>query len=299
MNSTPSSSPLAASLPHAAAPVPRPGSSLYHALRSSPPALRPALQVWLQWWHEVSRIPLEVSDAGVAETKLRWWAQEVRDSLAGQPHHPLMQARAALPPLAEPHVWPELALWTQQIDGLIQLVHQTRWLDDAALQRHNRMSTGAALEGAACILGASSVAARSAACLLGTGLRQSHQVARLGLDARLGWVNVAIEVLQTHDVKAHQLSKPDAAQAPAGWPGLLQHLTDQARASIEQGLAAIEALPAAEYEALLPLRVLAHIHLTQLQEIAGKGDRILHERVLLTPLRKWWIGQRVRWGWLR
>ena len=299
MNSTPSPSPLAAPLAHAAAPVPRPGSSLYYALRSSPPALRPALQMWLQWWHEVSRIPLEVSDAGVAETKLQWWAQEVRDSLAGQPHHPLMQARAALPALAEPSIWPELALWTQQLEGLIHLVHQTRWLDDAALQRHNRMSTGAALEGAACILGTSSVAARSAACLLGTGLRQSHQVARLGLDARLGWVNVAIDVLQTHDVKAHQLSKPDAAQAPAGWPGLLQHLTEQARASIEQGLAAIQALPPAEVEALLPLRVLAHIHLTQLQEIAGKGDRILHERVLLTPLRKWWIGQRVRWGWLR
>lgn len=295
MNSTPSPSALAAS----AAPVPRPGSSLYHALRSAPAAERPALQLWLQWWHEVSRIPLEVSDAGVAESKLQWWAQEVRDSLVGQPHHPLMQARAALPPLAEPCVWPELALWTQQLEGLIQLAHQTRWLDDAALQRHNRMSTGAALEGAACILGASSAAARSAACLLGTGVRQSHQVARLGLDARLGWVNVSIDVLQTHDVRAHQLSKPDAKQPPAGWGGLLQHLIEQARASIEQGLTAIQALPPAELQALLPLRVLAHIHLTQLQEIAGKGDRILHERVLLTPLRKWWISQRVRWGWLR
>ena len=83
-----------------------------------------------------------------------------------------------------------------------------------------------------------------------------------------------------------------------GWPGLLQHLIEQARASIEQGLSAIQALPDAEVRALLPLRVVAHIHLTQLQEIAGKGDRILHERVLLTPLRKWWISQRVRWGWL-
>ena len=138
MNSTPSSSPVSAPLAHAAAPVPRPGSSLYYALRSSPPALRPALQMWLQWWHEVSRIPLEVSDAGVAETKLQWWAQEVRDSLAGQPHHPLMQARAALPALAEPSIWPELALWTQQLEGLIHLVHQTRWLDDAALQSRIR-----------------------------------------------------------------------------------------------------------------------------------------------------------------
>lgn len=299
MNSTPSSSTPAAPLADSARPIPRPGSSLYFALRCTPLAQRPALQLWLQWWHEVSRIPLEVSDAGVAESKLQWWAQEVRDGLAGQPHHPLMKARAALPALSEPSVWPELTLWTQQLDGLIQLVHQTRWLDDAALQRHNRMSTGVALEGAACILGACSVAARSAACLLGTGLRQSHQVARLGLDARLGWVNVPIDVLQTHDVKAHQLSKPDATQAPAGWPRLLHHLIEQARASIEQGLAAIDALPPAEVQALLPLRVVAHIHLTQLQEIGGKGDRILHERVLLTPLRKWWISQRVRWGWQR
>ena len=298
-----STSPITPSLAaHAAADAasaPRPGSSLYHALRCAPLAQRDALQLWFQWWHEVSRIPLEVSDAGVAESKLQWWAKEVRDSLNGQPHHPLMQARAALPALTEPAIWPEGSLWTQQLEGLIQLVHQTRWLDDAALQRHNRLSTGAAMEGAACILGANSVAARSAACLLGTGLRQSHQVARLGLDARLGWINVPIDVLQMHDVKAHQLSKPDPNQAPAGWPGLLQHVTEQAHASIEQGMAAIQALPAEEMAALLPLRVLAHIHLAQLQEIASKGDRILHERVMLTPLRKWWISQRVRWGWLR
>lgn len=294
MNST--SSPAPAVAPSST--VPRPGSSLYHALRCAPPAIRPALQVWMQWWHEVSRIPFEVSDAGVAERKLQWWAQEVNAGMSGKAQHPLLQARAALPPLQAPRVWPELALWTQQTEGLIQLVHQTRWLDDAALQRHNRMTTGAAVEGAACILGASSTAARSAACMLGTGLRQSHQVARLGLDARLGWVNVPIDVLQTHDVRAHQLSKPDADQPAAGWPGLLHHLIGQARASIEQGLEAIAALPVAEAQALLPLRVLAHIHLAQLQEIAGKGDRILHERVVLTPLRKWWISQRVRWGWV-
>lgn len=280
-------------------PFPRPGSSLYHALRSAPLAHRPALHVWSQWWHEVSRIPLEVSDAGVAESKLLWWAQEVQQSLAGQAHHPLMQARAALAALPDGSEWPELSLWTQQLEGLVQLVHQTRWLDDATLQRHNRMTTGGALEGAACILGASSTAARSAACLLGTGLRQSHQLSRLGLDARLGWINVAIDVLQTHDVRAHQLRKPDAAQMPSGWPLLLKHLVEQARATIEQGLTAIAALPESEARTLLPLRVLAHIQLAQLKEVSDSGERILHERVLLTPLRKWWITQRVRWGWLR
>lgn len=293
MNSTPSPLPPSPSLP-----VPRPGSSLYHALRSAPAARRPALQLWLRWWHEVSQIPFTVSDPGVAETKLRWWAQEVRDSSQGHPHHPLMCERAALAALPATGHWPDWALWTQQLDGLTQLVQQTRWLDDASLQRHNRLTTGAAVEGAACLLGADSDAARSAACLLGTGLRQAHQLARLGQDARLGWINVAIDVLQTHDVKAHQLSKPDAEQIPQGWSGLLAHLHQQARASIEQGLQAIDALPPEEERALLPLRVLAHIHLAQMREIVSKGDRILHERVLLTPLRKWWIAQQLRWGWL-
>jgi phytoene synthase len=33
--------------------------------------------------------------------------------------------------------------------------------------------------------------------------------------------------------------------------------------------------------------------------IEAGGGRVLHERIVLTPLRKWWISQRVRWGWLR
>lgn len=277
--------------------LPRPGSSLYQALRCTPRAQRAPLRLWLCWWHEVSSIPLEVSDANVAEQKLRWWHEEVQRGLSGTAQHPLMRDYLAMPAMESPFSWPEPALWTQQLEGLIQLVHQTRWLDDAALQRHNRMTTGAAAEGAACILGACSMQARSVASLLGVGLRQSHQLARLGLDARHGWVNVPINVLQTHDVKAHQLSKPDAEIAPPGWPLLQHHLIEQARASLEQGLEGAGKLSSAEFASMLPLRILAHIHLAQLDAISKMGHRILHERVILTPLHKWWISQLVCWGW--
>lgn len=274
---------------------PRQGSSLYHAIRCTPRLQRTPLKLWMRWWHEVSCIPMEVSDPGVAEQKLQWWLQEVRSALAGNPQHPLMLEYGAMQPLQPPCAWPETALWTQQLDGLIQLVNQTRWLDDTALQRHNRLTTGSAAEGAACILGATSLPARSAACTLGVGIRQSHQLTRLGLDARKGWVNVAIDVLQTHDVKAHELSKPDLNKIPAGWPALLSHLAGQARATLEQGLEATEKLTPREFEALLPLRILAHIHLAQLDAILMMGHRILSERVVLTPLRKWWISQRIIW----
>lgn len=278
---------------------PHPGSSLYYALSAASGVQRPALRLWLQWWHETAQIPFKIHDPGVAETKLRWWRQELDDAAKGQAHHPLLKALLAQGAMPAPGQLPSWSVWISQIEGLLTLVHQTRWLDDASLQRHALQTTGAAFEGAASLLGADRDAARQAARQLGWGVRQAHDLARLGQDARAGWVQVGIDVLQTHDVKAHQLSKPMADQVPQGWPALLKHLHKQASETIRTGLAACEALPSDERRMLLPLRVLAHLQLHLIDEIAAQGDRVLHERIVLTPLRKWWVAQRVRWGLLR
>ena len=278
---------------------PRPGSSLYHALKVVPAQQRAPLETWLTWWHETALIPYEVRDPGVAEQKLTWWLSELKRAEQGQAQHPLLQRVKAFNLLPNSPTWPEWPLWSQQIEGLIQLVHQTRWLDDGSLQRHARQTTGAAAESAAVLLGATSDAARSAANLLGVGLRQAHQLGRLGQDARAGWVNVAIDVLQTHDVKAHQLTRPDAQQVPAGWSTLLGHLHAQAHTTLDQGLSAIRALSRAEQRALKPLLVLAHIQLAQMAAVAQSGDLVLHQRIVLTPLMKSWISQKVRWGLLK
>jgi phytoene synthase len=277
---------------HLATPFPRPGTSLDYALASVPLARRPAVLQWLRWWHEVSQIPLTVSDPTVAETKLRWWQKEIQDASQGQPHHPLI---TGWPTEVTKPDWP---LWQEQLASLLQLVNQTRWLDEASVLNHAEHSTGAACEGAATLLGASSAEAKLAARQLGVGLCLAHRLARLGQDARSGWVHVAIDVLQQHEVRAHELSKP-AEQAPEGWPNLIAHLRQQASACLHEALSAIQALPKKEVKALRPLVVLAHIQLVQMAVIESSGNRILHERIVLTPLRKWWISQRVRWGWLR
>lgn len=235
----------------------------------------------------------------MAETKLRWWQQAVHEAAQGRMQHPLLKALLADGAVAAPGALPEWPIWQSQLDGLITLIHQTRWLDEASLQRHAQMTTGAACEGAACILGARSEAARSAARQIGLGVRMAHQLARLGQDARAGWVNVAIDVLQQHQVRAHQLSKPDAAHVPEGWSSLLAHLQLQASRALQEGLLQCARLPQTEARALKPLVALAHIHLRQIEAIASQGDKVLHERIVLTPLRKWWISQRVRWGLLK
>jgi len=282
--------------PPAATPFPRPGSSLHYALASVPADRRPAVRQWLSWWHELSQIPYAISDPGVAETKLRWWQQEVQDASQGQAHHPLIKA---WPAGADGQTnLPDWPLWQQQLEALLQLVQQTRWLDETGLLRQADMGTGAACEGAAQLLGAHTPAARAAARQLGQGLRLAHQLARLGQDARIGWVHVAIDTLQAHNVRAHELSKP-APEAPASWPGLLAHLHQRARQHLLQALDQVQALDTTQARALRPLVVLAHIHLAQMAAIEAGGGRVLHERIVLTPLRKWWISQRVRWGWLR
>lgn len=277
---------------------PRPGSALYHGLRLVPGDRREAMDTWMRWWHELARIPTTVQDPGVAETKLRWWLQELQDTAEGRPHHPLMKQRVAvqLPVGCE---WPARAAWQGQVEGLIQLVHQTRWMDEAHFARHAEQTTGRACEGAALLLGASGETAADAARRLGLGLRMAHRLSRLGQDGRAGWVNVGIDVLQAHGVRAHQLTQPDAKAPPEGWASLLSDLQARAAGPLGEALAAIRALPGEQARALRPLVALAHIALQQVQVVGSAGDAVLHQRLLLTPLRKAWIAQRVEWGWLR
>ncbi|WP_298012354.1 squalene/phytoene synthase family protein [uncultured Aquabacterium sp.] len=278
-------------------PFPRPGSSLAAALALVPVRRRAASAIWLNWWHEVSAIPYAVSDPGVAETKLRWWQQQVHGAAQhARAEHPLLKAWLALP--LEERGLQDWSLWLGQIDALLGLLQQTRWLDQATMLRHIDGSTGRACEGAALVLGASDTdATRAAGRQIGRGLRLAHQLARLGQDARAGWVHVPIDTLQAHAVRAHELTKP-GAQLPAGWPGLLAALHAQAADSLQQGLALVRALPAADRRALRPLVALAHMHLALIDEVRTHGDRVLHERIMLTPLRKSWIALRASWGWL-
>lgn len=281
--------------PNAPLPLIRPGSSLYHALQSAPLTLRPALLAWVHWWHEVSAIPLTVHDPGVAQTKLVWWHQEVRQSFEGKPSHPL--TRQLFQAIAPPGQLPPLEVWLAQVEGMQALVSQTRWLDEVSQKKHALATTGAACEGAAHLLGARSDAALSVAHELGWGIRQAHHLARLGQDARLGWLHTPVNILQQHDVKAHELLRPAPGQAPEHWPALLTYLHAQARQSLKASWQAIAQLPRAERQALRPLAVLAALQIALIDEIAAHGERVLHERIMLTPLRKWWIATQVRWAW--
>ena len=121
---------------------PRTGSSLYYALAAAPTAHRRVLSLWLQWWHQTAQIPLIISDPGVAETKLRWWQQEVNKASQGQASHPVLKELMEASAASQACQLPAWSNWQSQLDELITLIHQTRWLDEASLIRHAQRSTG-------------------------------------------------------------------------------------------------------------------------------------------------------------
>jgi 15-cis-phytoene synthase len=262
---------------------------------------RTALTYWWAWWRDISAIPYEVSDPTVAERKLAWWAQAVAEAHAAPPQqkqtHPLLLALLGNPALSAQA--PPQALWTQQIQGMRQLVNQTRWLDEAALVAHMRSTTGAACEGAAWLAGARSAPALAAASDLGVALRRAHILIQLGTDARRGWLHLPVDLLQRHQVKAHEVLKPELN--PDGTPtSAVARLLTAWQQDTSQALMASEraarALPSPERRALRPLLILARLNTVLLNDLHHAGYPVLAHRLSLGPWRKVWTAQKTRWG---
>ncbi len=276
-----------------APPFPRPGSSLDLAIQTAG-ARRPALLAWARWWHEVSRIPTSVSDAAIGEKKLAWWSQAVNDAFRQPPQHPLLVDLLGASSPAEREQAPPQALWQSQIQGLGTLLQQTRWLDQAGLRHHMDQTTGAALEGAAWVLGARSPQALSTARALGVALRRANLLSRVGQDAHAGWLHIPVDVLQQHDVRAHEWLRP-APDAPTdAMCGLMALWQSEVVEALTQALGAMRDLPAAERQALRPLRVLARLNLVLMADLEEHRYQVLRQRISVGPWRKWWTALTTR-----
>lgn len=274
-------------------PFPRPGSAMDLALKTAGHR-RAQLTAWACWWHEVSRIPYEVSDPAVGEKKLLWWQQAVLDAQRQTPQHPLLKALVAD---GSPGVWaalPPQAHWQGQLQALQDLLHQTRWLDSAGLQRHMQHSTGLAVEGAAWILGVREPDALAAANDLGVALRKAHILTRVGQDTHAGWLHLPVDLLQQHGTKAHEWTRP-AADAPSeAMKQLMRQWQQQTLTDLRASLDRLHLAAGAQRHALRPLRVLTALNVKLLEDLEAHDYQILRQRISVGPWRKWFTAWRTR-----
>ena len=114
------------------------GSSFYYAFLFLPPERRAAITAFYAFCREIDDVVDEVTDPGVARTKLAWWHTEVLKSYAGEPSHPVMKA---LMPLAATYRI-EARQLQAVIDGCQMDLEQNRYLDFPGLMQYCHLVAG-------------------------------------------------------------------------------------------------------------------------------------------------------------
>ncbi len=265
------------------------GSSFYYAFLFLPPPQRAAITAFYAFCREVDDVVDEVSDPGVAATKLAWWTKEVASSFAGQPSHPAMKA---LMPHVNDHAI-EAAHLLAVIEGCRMDLEQTRYLDFAGLRRYCHLVAGVVGEVAANVFGRTNAQTVQYAHTLGLAMQLTNIIRDVGDDARRGRIYLPVSELQQFDVKAHEIlnRKPPFGYSER-FTALMKFQAQRAHKFYDEALAL---LPEEDRLAQKPGLMMANIYRTLLREIEADNFQVLHQRTSLTPLRKLWIAMKTNW----
>jgi len=255
------------------------GSSFYYAFLFLPKERRAAITAFYAFCREIDDVVDEVTDPGVARTKLAWWQNEVLKSYAGEPTHPVMKA---LMPLAATYRI-EARHLQAVIEGCLMDLEQNRYLDYPGLKQYCHLVAGIVGEVAARIFGQADEATTAYAHKLGLAFQLTNIIRDVGEDAMRGRIYLPVNELQQFDVKAHEILK---RQYSDRFTALMKFQTERALALYDEALAM---LPETDRRAQKPGLMMASIYRTLLREIARDGYQVLHQRVSLTPLRKFWL----------
>jgi len=257
----------------------RSGSSFYYSFLFLPPDRRRAITALYAFCREVDDVVDEVSDPGVARTKLAWWRQEIAATFAGTPGHPVAQALqrvVAAYDLPQEH-------FQAVIDGMQMDLDGSRYLDFADLERYCHRVAGVVGLMSAEIFGRTQDATRRYARDLGVAFQLTNIIRDVGEDARRGRIYLPQDELARFGVAPSAVLRGETSD---GFRALMAAQVARARAWYGRAQAA---LPAADRKAQRPGLIMAAIYQALLAEIESGGYAVLDRRIALTPLRKFWI----------
>lgn len=260
------------------------GSSFYYAFLFLPKPRRAAITAFYAFCREVDDVVDEVSDPGVARTKLAWWQAEVQRAYAGQPGHPVLQA--LMPHVATYGI--EARHLLAVIEGCQMDLQQTRYLDYPGLQSYCHLVAGIVGEVAARIFGQTEETTTRYAHTLGLAFQLTNIIRDVGEDALRGRIYLPVSELQQFDVKAHEILNRQYSER---FTALMKFQAERAHRLYDEALAL---LPANDRRAQKPGLMMASIYRTLLREIEHDNFQVLHQRISLTPLRKLWLAWRVQ-----
>lgn len=252
---------------------------MYYALRQAPASRQPILTALFALRRELEETVKDTSDPTIGRTKLAWWQKETAALAAGQPSHPVSHALAKHCDDIEAQAPTLRAL----VAGFEMDLDQARYLDFPNLARYIDRVGGAFAVAVAHATAREVGRVDEWAPALGNALMLAQFVQELGNDARHGRIYLPIDELQRYGVTASEII--NRKYSPA-FSELMRFQTNRAREALQTALAAI---PAAERPTQRTLRAQAAMALALLDEIERDDFQVLHQRIALTPIRKFWI----------
>ncbi len=221
----------------------------------------------------------ECTDQSIARIKLAWWRNEVSQTYAGKPTHPVMQA-----------LQPHLALYNLQqqhmqaiIDGMEMDLDQTRYLDYPAMQRYCWHVASVVGILSASIFGLTNPKTLEYAEKLGLAFQLTNIIRDVGEDARKGRIYLPVNELQQFNVTAADLLN---ARHSDKFENLMRFQVERAKKAYDEAFAL---LPKEDRRAQRPGLMMAAIYRTVLDEIERDNFHVLTQRISLTPIRKLWL----------
>jgi phytoene synthase len=256
------------------------GSSFYYSFLFLPRPKRLAITALYAFCREVDDVADECSDINIARTKLAWWRSEVGNLYAGNPQHPVTQAlQDAVRDynLAEEH-------FLEIIDGMEMDLDQNRYGDFKELQLYcYRVASVVGLLSAS-IFGYSDRRTLKYAHDLGLAFQLTNIVRDVGEDARRGRIYLPLDELAQYGVSEDDILH---GRETENVRRLLEFQIERAQDYYRR---AFEELPEADRRDQRTGLVMAAIYRTLLDEIRADGcEKVLNQRVSLTPLRKLWL----------
>jgi phytoene synthase len=255
------------------------GSSFYYSFLFLPPEKRRAITALYAFCREVDDIADEVSDVGVARTKLAWWRTEAANLFAGHPQHPVTKA---LQPFAEKFGL-DAARMNEIIDGMEMDLVYHRYPDFDSLKVYCHRAAGVVGQLSASIFGYAKASTLEYAEALGMAFQLTNIIRDVGEDARRDRVYLPQDELARFGLGAEDIRARRGGEA---FRKLMEFQAERAQSYYDLAYAKLAPEDRANQRAGL---IMAAIYRALLAEIGRDNYDVLEQRIALTPLRKLWI----------
>lgn len=256
------------------------GSSFYYSFMFLPKQKREAITALYAFCREVDDVVDECTELKVAQVKLAWWKDEIRNLYQNKAIHPVTKA---LEPVIKQYQLTE-EHFLEIIDGMEMDLNFNRYEDFKQLQLYCYRVASVVGILSAQIFGFKNRKTLKFAHDLGMAFQLTNIIRDVGEDARRNRIYIPLDELAKFNITEEDILRSRESEAVKK---LLENQIERAETYYDK---ALNELPAEDKKSQRVGLIMTAIYRTLLREIKADGaEKVLNARISLGTLRKLWI----------